>query len=237
MIGRPAILVVAYSARALACSAARAGYAPLAIDVFGDDDTKEASLATVKLDGGLADGFTPGKLVRAVETLVGAHRPAGLVYGAGFEHLPESLAAISGFTRVFGNSAATLRAAKDPLALAQLCEANGVRHPRIAFSPPDQPELWLVKKRGGAGGAHIAAARRGMPVSADCYYQRRIAGTSVSALFVAGGGQADIIGLSMQWTAPTPASPFRYGGAVGPVDVGHAREGEIARSDKRLSLE
>ena len=53
MIDRPAILVVAYSARALASSAARAGFAPLAIDVFGDDDTRETSLACVKLDGGL----------------------------------------------------------------------------------------------------------------------------------------------------------------------------------------
>jgi uncharacterized protein len=230
MIDRPAILVVAYSARALAFSAARAGFAPLAIDVFGDDDTREASLATVKLDGGLADGFKSDRLARAVETLVGVHRPVGLVYGAGFEHQPESLAAISSVTRVFGNSAATLGAAKDPLALARLCEANGVRHPRIAFSPPDDPELWLVKKRGGAGGAHVAAAHGATPVSPDCYYQRRIAGTSVSALFLASGGQADIIGLSMQWTAPTPGSPFRYGGAVGPVEVGHAHAGEIARA-------
>jgi predicted ATP-grasp superfamily ATP-dependent carboligase len=34
----------------------------------------------------------------------------------------------------------------------------------------------------------------------------------------------------MQWTAPTPASPFRYGGAAGPVDIGPARADEIARS-------
>jgi predicted ATP-grasp superfamily ATP-dependent carboligase len=34
----------------------------------------------------------------------------------------------------------------------------------------------------------------------------------------------------MQWTAPTPASPFRYGGAAGPVDIDPAQAKEIARS-------
>jgi uncharacterized protein len=34
----------------------------------------------------------------------------------------------------------------------------------------------------------------------------------------------------MQWTAPTPESPFRYGGAAGPVDIDPAQGEEIARS-------
>jgi predicted ATP-grasp superfamily ATP-dependent carboligase len=230
MIGRPAILVVAYSARALSSSAARAGFAPLAIDVFGDDDTRETSLSCVKLDGGLADGFEPDKIVRAVESLAEAHDPVGLVYGAGFEHQPETLGLISGVTRVFGNSAATLSAAKDPLALARVCEANRVRHPPIAFSPPDEPELWLVKKRGAAGGAHIAAAHGAGPAPPDSYYQLRVPGQSVSALFLASAGKAAIIGLSTQWTAPASDSPFRYGGAAGPVDVGQAEAADIARA-------
>ena len=53
----PAIIVVGYSARALAASAAHAGFAPLAIDVFGDGDMREMSFASVKLDGGLAEGL------------------------------------------------------------------------------------------------------------------------------------------------------------------------------------
>src|SRR5690348_5409304 len=100
MIDSPAILVVAFSARALSSSAARAGFAPLAIDVFGDDDMRETCLASVKLDGGLTDGLEAGKVVHAVETLIGAHNPVGLVYGAGFEHQPETLGLISGATRV-----------------------------------------------------------------------------------------------------------------------------------------
>ena len=230
MTDRPAIIVVGYSARALASSAAHAGFAPLSIDVFGDDDTREMSLASVKLDGGLAEGLTLDKVVRAVEMLISAHDPIGLVYGAGFEHQPETIAAIARRTRIFGNDAETLKRAKDPVALARICEANGVRHPAIAFARPDEPELWLMKRRGGAGGGHIAMAEAASCASPEFYFQRRVAGKSISALFLASEKKAEIIGLSMQWTAPTPASPFRYGGAAGPVDIGPAQAEEIARS-------
>ena len=63
------------------------------------------SFASVKLDGGLAEGLTLDKVVGAVEMLIGAHDPIGLVYGAGFEHQPETIAAIARRTRVFGNDA------------------------------------------------------------------------------------------------------------------------------------
>ena len=229
MTDRPAIIVAAYSARALASAANRAGFAPLSIDVFGDEDTREASSASVKLEGGLSDGLTLDKVVGAVEMMISAHRPIGLVYGSGFEHQPETITAIGRRTRIFGNQAESLKRAKDPLTLARLCEANGVQHPSISFAPPDEPQLWLMKKRGGAGGAHIAAAAGASGALPDCYFQRRVAGESISALFLANGKEAEIIGLSLQWTAPTPASPFRYGGAAGPVDANPTQTREIAR--------
>jgi uncharacterized protein len=230
MIDRPTVIVAAYSARALGSSATRAGFAPLSIDVFGDDDTREMSFASVKLDGGLSEGLTLDKVVCAVEMLISAHDPVGLIYGAGFEHQPEIIAAIARRTRIFGNRAETLKRAKDPVALARVCEANGVRHPQVAVAPPDEPERWLIKRQGAAGGAHIAVAHEASGASPDCYYQLRVTGESISALFLASEKRTEIIGLSMQWTAPTPASRFRYGGAAGPVDIDPAQAEEIARS-------
>jgi uncharacterized protein len=237
MTDRSAIIVVAYSARALASSAAYAGFAPLSIDVFGDDDMRETSLAFVKLDGGLSDGLELEKVAGAVELLISTHEPIGLVYGAGFEHQPQMIAAIALKTRVFGNDAETLKRAKDPLTLARICEMNSVRHPEVLFAPPDDPALWLVKRRGGAGGAHVAAAHGASRASSECYFQRRVAGRSISALFLASERRAEVVGLSMQWTAPAPTSPFRYGGAVGPVDVGSAQAEEITRSVVTIASE
>src|ERR1700729_1098690 len=237
VIDRPIVIVAAYSARALASSATRAGFAPLSIDVFGDDDTREMSFASAKLDGGLSEGLTFDKVVRAVEMLISAHGPVGLIYGAGFEHQPETIAAIARTTRIFGNRAETLKRAKDPAALARVCEANGVRHPQVAFAPPDEPERWLMKKQGAAGGAHIAGAHAASGASPDCYYQLRVTGESISVLFLASEKTTEIIGLSMQWTAPTPALRFRYGGAAGPVDIDPAHAEEIARSVAAIASE
>ncbi len=237
MIDRPAIIVAAYSARALASSATLAGFAPLSIDVFGDDDMRETSFASVKLDGGLSAGLTLDKVAGAVEILQRAHDPIGLVYGAGFEHQPETIAAIARGIRVFGNDAETLDCAKDPLALARVCEANGIRHPQVAFAPPDEPGPWLMKKRGGAGGDHITVAEAPRRARPNSYFQRCVAGNSVSALFLAADRKVEIIGLSTQWTAPAPGSPFRYGGAAGSIDVDRAQGAEIARCVAAIASE
>lgn len=237
MTDHPAIIVVAYSARALASCASHAGFASLSIDVFGDDDMRAMSVASVKLEGGLAEGLAPNKVMGAVEALISTHDPIGLVYGAGFEHQPETIAAIAHKIRVFGNAAELLQRAKDPIALAQICEANGVRHPQVQFSAPDEPELWLMKKRGGAGGDHIATTEPPSRLRPDSYFQRRVAGRNISALFLASEKRAEIIGLSMQWTAPTQASPFRYGGAAGPIDIEPSHAREIARSVALIASE
>ncbi len=237
MTDRPAIIVAAYSARALASCASHAGFAPLSIDVFGDDDMRAMSLSSVRLEGGLANGLTPDKVMRAVEALMSAHDPIGLVYGAGFEHQPETIAAIAHKIRIFGAEEETLRRAKDPVVLARVCEANGVRHPQVQLSAPDEPELWLMKRRGGAGGDHIAAAEGLSRSRPDSYFQRRVAGRNISALFLASEKQAEIIGLSVQWAAPTRASPFRYGGAAGPIDIEPSHEREIARAIALIASE
>ncbi len=52
------------------------------------------SLASVSLEGGLTEGLMLDKVVSAVEMLINAHDPVGLVYGAGFEHTPETIAAM-----------------------------------------------------------------------------------------------------------------------------------------------
>jgi predicted ATP-grasp superfamily ATP-dependent carboligase len=230
----PTLIVIGYSARALASSARRAGFAPLTIDVFGDSDLREISLASVTLEGGFPDGLTAAAVAPAVNALIREYDPVGLVYGAGIEHQPELIDAIADEIRVFGNGAQTLARAKDPEALARLCANNGVRHPNIAFSPPDRPEGWLIKRRGWAGGSHVQRWTCDREVPSDCYFQRELKGRSVSALFVADGAAASIVGLSAQWTAPTPRSPFRYGGAVGPVDTEPKRAHEIERAVDRL---
>ena len=95
--------------------------------------------------------------------------------------------------------------------------------------PPSRGGAWLAKKRGGAGGSHIVPRRRAK-AAANVYYQERIAGRAVSALFIANGNGASVLGFSEQWTAPRPSRPWRYGGAVSPaaISAGLARRMKAA---------
>jgi predicted ATP-grasp superfamily ATP-dependent carboligase len=223
------MILLAHSARALAASASLAGYAPLAIDVFGDADTRGMSDAVITLEGGLSAGLQLEKIAPAIKSFVRAFDPIGLVYGSGFEHQPEAISALAGIVRILGNAAPTLSRAKTPLWLAQFCKMNNVSHPAVALQPPEEPENWLVKMRGGAGGAHIRPAAPHDRATPENYFQRRVDGESVSALFAADGNGFSLLGLSEQWTAPAPAAPFRYGGAAGPAEVGDGVAAEILR--------
>ncbi|MGZ3327833.1 MAG: ATP-grasp domain-containing protein [Xanthobacteraceae bacterium] len=118
---------------------------------------------------------------------------------------------------LFGNGPAVVARTKDPLAFARLCDDCGVAHPDTSLARPPDPTDWLAKRQGGAGGRHIRSAADGDGVGGTFYFQRRVDGVPVSALFLADGHRAMVLGFSAQWSAPTPTQPFRYGGAVHPA--------------------
>jgi predicted ATP-grasp superfamily ATP-dependent carboligase len=230
----PALIVIGLSARALAASARRAGFAALSIDVFGDDDTIALSAATIRIGDDLVYGLSGDKVIDAVASMVDRFHPIGLVYGSGFEDRADILESVSKLTPILGNSAKAVRRAKDPFDLAHLCAEVGVAHPDIRERAPPTPTGWLRKRRGGAGGAHIGLADAVDPIGGGHYYQRRVVGESYSALFVADGEKAQIVGFSLQWTAPTPAHPFRFGGVCGPVSLEAASGANMARAVAEL---
>lgn len=213
------MLIAAASARALAASARRGGYAPLVVDWFGDVDTVAAADAHVSLASGLDDGFDADALLGALDGLAASHAPDGIVCGTGFEDRPDLLAAIARRHRLVGNAPEVVARVKDPLWFAQLCRDHDVPHPETTLYAPADPAGWLTKRRGGAGGSHIRPARSGEPAGGTTYYQRRAAGTPVSALLLADGRTAIVLGFSAQWASPTPRQLFRYGGAVRPAPI------------------
>jgi predicted ATP-grasp superfamily ATP-dependent carboligase len=222
----PSLIVVAQSARALATSAKRAGYVPLAVDLFGDDDTRAISRATIVLEGGLSRGLRRPALIDGLRSFVRDYGPTGLVYGAGLEHQPALVAELAREVRVYGANMGALSRAKEPVAVALACAQARIAHPQIEFERPVDCNGWLKKLRGGAGGGHVRIASE-ETATPGYYFQRRVDGRSVSALFLGDGARANIVGLSEQWTSPCSRAPFRYGGAVGPIEVGPDRREEI----------
>lgn len=211
-------MIAAVSGRQLAQAARRAGLTPLVADFFADMDTQAAAYACRKLGGKIGNGMRAAELLPALRALArGAPSPVlGLVYGAGFEDRPALLARIAKEWRVLGNDAETVARLKDPASF--FGELDGLRIPYPAISPrrPVKGAGWLAKRIGGAGGSHIVPSRL-KPDARNRYFQQHVEGRAVSALFVANGEDARVLGFSEQWTAPSPRSPFRYGGAARPA--------------------
>ena len=157
MGSRGAILIAAASGRALAASARRAGYVPLVVDYFADEDTVAIAGACVRLSNGLVAGMQADEVLPALETLGAAHDLVGIVCGTGFEDRPELLARISEKWKLIGNDASTVARTKDPLAFEQICRACEVPHPPITLGDPPDRRDWLKKRSGGAGGMHITS--------------------------------------------------------------------------------
>ncbi len=223
------LLIAAISGRALATAARRAGYRPLVADFFCDTDTVALAERTRMLPGDLQQGIDTSRLVETLRQLAGKDRPIALVLGSGFEREPDIVDEIARHFPLAGNDGAAIRRVKDPQALAADCAELGIPHPEFRWDVPPDPENWVVKTAGGAGGSHVRRLaapstafggpppplrRGGTEAEPGRYFQRFVPGQSVSALFIGDGNGARIIGFSRQWTSPAPGAPYRYGGAV-----------------------
>ena len=213
----PVLVVAAISARLLAEAAAADGYEVVALDLFGDRDTRRAAVQWLPIG-------TPGTLTidaeRLAEALAGVARRgdvAGWICGAGFDGRPELLARTAALLPLIGNPAETVRRVRDPNAFFEVLDRRGIAHPPVQMTAPADAAAWLVKDAGGCGGWHIRRARPHEAVSAPYYLQREAAGTPMSATFVANGSGARVLGFNALSVRPLLARPLVYCGAVGPV--------------------
>ena len=229
------MLIAAASGRALAASARRGGYVPLVADFFGDQDTAALAHAHIRLDEGLTRGMSTSGVLAALANLATQRKPAGIVCGTGFEDRPAVLAAIAEHWQLFGNGPAAVARTKDPLVFARLCRDCGVAHPDTILARPIDPAGWLMKRKGGAGGRHIQSAHDCEAADGGFYFQRRVDGMPVSALILADGRRAMVLGFSAQWSSPTPSQPFRYGGAVQPAVLPPNIEAGMIEAVRRLT--
>ncbi len=212
-------LVVATTGRALAASAARAGHPVVVLDFFADRDTHALAGQCRAVMAANAMRFDRRALLAAASALGPPECCAGVVYGSGFEGRTGLLTRLAARRRLYGNDPSVVVTVKDPARFIPLLDRAGIRHPEVRRTAPQDPVGWLVKQPGGAGGTHVrhAGKRR---VRAGSYFQRLEPGRVFSALFLADGRRACILGFNEQWTTPArPGRPFLYGGAVSRVTL------------------
>jgi predicted ATP-grasp superfamily ATP-dependent carboligase len=208
------LLVAGVTTRALAVSAARAGWTVTAADAFGDLDLlSRADVLTPRVPGA---SFAPAAAASAARGI-----PAEFAaYTSNFENYPDAVGALARGRRLLGNAPAVLRRVRDPFALMRTLRGLGFETPGARATPPraplDRDRRWLLKPRRSGGGHGTSPWRPGCPVGRHQYLQERIAGLSGSVVFLADGHDARVLDVSRQLVGRPEfgARGFRYCGSL-----------------------
>lgn len=224
----PVVIVAATSARMLAESARRGGLRPVALDIFGDVDTRRAAhwIGIGNQGGSRIDSQ---RMHQAMTRLARHPQVRGWIAGGGFEDRLELLQDCARTLTLIGNEPAAIAAAKQPTEFFGILDRHGIAHPSTRLAPPEAPAGWLVKRVGGTGGWHVRRLAEVAPAnprqprrarrSPALYYQREEPGQPMSALFLADGRQARLVGYNLLLTGGAGERPFVFHGALGPVEV------------------
>jgi uncharacterized protein len=208
------VLIAGVTTRALAVSAAKAGYRVTAVDAFGDLDLR-AVAEVIPVSRELASRRAP-----LASVMAGARTPADLVvYTSNFENYPGAVARLSQGRCLLGNSPEVLTRVRNPIELARVLRRHGLATPETRATVPSAGSArrsWLLKPRRSGGGHGIRSWSSGKPLPRTSYLQRRVAGIPGSIVFAADGNAAVLLGFSRQLVgdARLGAPRFRYCGSL-----------------------
>ncbi|MGZ4197731.1 MAG: ATP-grasp domain-containing protein [Solirubrobacteraceae bacterium] len=222
------VLAVAVSARMIAQLAVADGYEVVALDRFGDVDLRAiAPGATATSNDALA------ALADGVEA-------DAVVYGGGLENRPDLVARLSHGRELLGTPAEVLDAVRDPWAVAAAARAAGARAPktRSIDEAPDlsrgtHADVWLRKPRRGGGGRGVRRWMGGR-LRASEILQRHVRGLSCSAVAMADGRRATVLGITEQLHR---APGFGWTGNVSPPRLPEGEQTELHDQLRSVCLE
>src|SRR5918999_3633580 len=209
------VLIAGVTTRALAVSAARAGYRVTAIDAFGDLDLREAAAVIV------ARPASPGVPYGPVQAAAAGDRITAdlAAYTSNFENYPPAVRRLARGRRLLGNTAETLIGVRNPFAVSRVLRRCGLTAPETRSRPPAGTSAgtrWLMKPRRSGGGHGIAMWTPGRAVPRSMYLQQQIAGIPGSISFAADGASVVVLGFSRQLVGDVRLGGrgYRYCGSI-----------------------
>jgi predicted ATP-grasp superfamily ATP-dependent carboligase len=232
---RGPIVLVGASVRAAAESARRAGFAPIAIDQYGDRETIAASdrwhpLCEVRRVGtapGLGNGLPPEVPVAIVGGLDG-----------GFSWLKVDR------SRFWGADPELFDQTDGPEFLSELADLAAVAFPETRVQADTRSQGiarqgWLIKQRSSCGGLGVRYDRvwkgrdlsgeGNQPIPTDAYLQKMVPGSACGASFVADGRRAHLLGVCRLLKKRIGQLPFVFAGAIGPIGLEPSIQEKLVR--------
>ena len=219
------LLICGTSTRAVAESAAVAGYSVATIDAFADRD-QHPSVRALCAGRDFNVPPTAPAMARAARSV----KRDATVYLSPFENHPRAVATLAAEGVLLGNVPETLRRVRDPFALAEVLKSKGFSVPRSiedARGATGARGAWIRKPFRSGGGNRICTWQGGPPPRGS-YLQERLDGTPGSIVFVAGNGACVPIAFSRQLIGDVNfgGAAFRYcGSIIAPLDDRQFRDG------------
>lgn len=226
------LALVALSARRLAAWAAADRVPAIALDVFGDADTRALARDWLPVGRSTPPAIEPAWLLDTLAALARRGDAAGWVAGSGFESQPGLLEAAAQRLPLWGTAATDQRRLAQARDFHAALALHGIAHPPVRFEPPPPGEAgWLRKRAASAGGWGVDRSSAPEP---GVHWQRERAGAPMSATFVANGERAVLLGVNRQHTVALGARPFVFAGVAGPVPLAAALRAELDHALQRL---
>lgn len=215
---------MAKSARMLVQAAQQAGLKPLAVDLWGDQDT-QACAEEIQQILSLAEEH----LLPAINYFLRKYPVTYVVYGSGLEQYPGSLRCIDSRLIVLGNQPEVFARLHDKSAFFSLLKALEIPYPEVSFRKPDQDVAWLLKPMQGQGGVGIRKYRSGESAEPSFYWQKYQEGVAHSALFLADGKHSQVVGFNRQWTiALNSRDEFIFSGLINSTELSVGQKNQIS---------
>lgn len=229
----PRLLALAgLSARMLAEAAREGGFRAVALDLFGDADTRRAAEAWLPIGDPTRLAIDRDALFAALRGLR-AQGASGWIAGSGFEADSGVLAAGARLLPLIGNAAEVVAAVRDPANFFSRLRALGIPHPETCLAPPPVAAGWLRKNAGSCGGREVSPVDQAVlaevsgvpsdstfhPGNGGIHYQRLAPGHPMSVLFLADGRRSRVLGVNRQIVRRLGRQPFVFRGCIGPLPV------------------
>jgi predicted ATP-grasp superfamily ATP-dependent carboligase len=243
------IAVAGLSARMMAEAAARDGFEVIALDLFGDADTRLAASQWMRLGEPGSLHIDEARTLSVLRELMRRGDVSGWIAGSGFEGHPELLDKAASVLQLFGTPPEAVARVRDPAVFFGFLSAQGIAHPPVRFALdanglPGDGDRWLIKDARGCGGWHIrrASARRLAAIAMQAkaphaYLQQEVPGIPMSATFIADGHEAIVLGFNELTVRRFGAHPFVYCGAIGPVPMPPKAASRIDAAVQALTAE